>query len=141
LQRAAVARLFRALSILLSGGIPINRALEMAQWTSGNSVVAQAVAASREQILKGAKISTSFKEHHVFPQMAVRMVAAGEESGSLSSLLEKVADFYESRVDAALTTVNSLIEPIMIIIVGAFVLIFVLSMYLPIFNLAATMRG
>jgi type IV pilus assembly protein PilC len=141
LQRAAVARFCRSLAILLAGGIPINRALEMSQETSGNTVVAKAIAESREEILKGSKIATSLKKHEVFPHMAIRMVSAGEETGSLSSLLEKVADFYEARVDAALTTINALIEPVIIVVVGCFVLIFVLSMYLPIFSLAATMRG
>lgn len=140
LQRAAVARLCRTLAILLSGGIPVNRALEMAQDTAGNSVIAKAVAASREEILQGAKISASFKKHPIFPHMMVRMVSAGEETGSLSTLLEKVAEFYEARVDAALTTINALIEPVIIVVVGGFVLIFVLSMYLPIFSLAAAMR-
>lgn len=141
IQRASVARLCRSLAILLTGGIPINRALEMAQHTSGNVVVARAIAKSREDILRGGKIAESFKKHAIFPHMAVRMVSAGEETGSLSALLEKIADFYEARVDAALTTINALIEPVMIVIVGCFVLIFVLSMYLPIFSLAATMRG
>jgi type IV pilus assembly protein PilC len=141
IQRAAIARLCRSLSILLAGGIPINRALEMAQGTAGNRVVAKAVMDSREEILKGAKISASMKKHEVFPHMAIRMVSAGEETGNLSGLLEKVADFYEARVDAALTTINALIEPVMIIVVGVFVLIFVLSMYMPIFSLAATMKG
>lgn len=142
LQRAAVARFCRSLSILLQGGIPINRALEMSQYTSGNMVVAKAIADSREDILKGGKIAASMRKHRgVFPHMAIRMVSAGEETGSLSALLQKVADFYESRVDAALATINALIEPVMIVVVGIFVLIFVLSMYLPIFSLAATMRG
>ena len=141
LQRAAVSRFCRSLSILLAGGIPINRALEMAEETSGNSVIAQAIHESREQILEGSKIAPSLKKPKIFPQMAIRMVSAGEETGSLSGLLEKVADFYEARVDAALTTINTLIEPVLIIFVGVFVLIFVLSMYLPIFKLAATMTG
>ena len=141
LRLAAVSRFCRSLAILLSGGIPINRALEMAQHTAGNTVVAKAIAESREEILKGSKIAASLKRQTIFPHMAIRMISAGEETGSLSSLLEKVADFYESRVDAALTTINALIEPVMIVVIGIFVLIFVLSMYLPIFSLAATMKG
>ena len=141
LQRAAVAKFCRSMAILLAGGIPVNKALEMAQETTGNSVMAKAIRASREEILKGSKIAPTLKRQGVFPQMAIRMVSAGEETGSLSSLLEKVADFYESRVDAALTTINSLIEPVMIVVIGGFVLIFVLSMYMPIFKLAATMKA
>lgn len=141
LRLAAVSRFCRSMAILLSGGIAINRAMEMAQHTSGNTVVAKAISESREDILKGGKIAASLKRHPIFPHMAIRMVSAGEETGSLSLLLNKVADFYESRVDAALTTINALIEPVMIVVVGVFVLIFVLSMYLPIFSLAATMKG
>ncbi len=141
LQRAAVAKFCRSMAILLAGGIPINRALEMAQDTSGNRVVSKAIQKSREEIMRGSKVAPSLKQHKIFPQMAIRMISAGEETGSLSSLLEKVADFYELRVDAALTTINTLIEPVMIVVVGAFVLVFVLSMYMPIFSLAATMHG
>lgn len=141
IQRAAVAKFCRSMAILLGGGIPVNKALEMAQETSGNSVVANAIRQSREEILKGNRIAPTLKKHKIFPQMAIRLVSAGEETGSLSSLLEKIADFYESRVDAALTTINALIEPVMIVVIGGFVLIFVLSMYMPIFQLAATMKA
>ena len=141
LQRAAVARFCRSLAILLAGGIPINRALEMAEETSGNSVIAKAIHDAREEILKGGKIATSLKHHSIFPQMVIRMVSAGEETGNLSKLLVKVSDFYEARVDASLSTINALIEPVMIIVIGGFVLLFVLSMYMPIFSLARTLRG
>src|SRR3989338_372324 len=140
LQRAAVARFCRSLAILLAGGIPINRALELAQDTAGNSVIAQAIGATREEILKGGKIGKSLKKQRVFPHLAVRMASVGEETGNLSGLLEKTADFYEARVDAALTTINALIEPVMVVIIGSFVLIFVLSMYLPIFHLAESIK-
>lgn len=141
LQRAAMARFCRSLAVLLQGGIPINRALELAQETTGNSVVTRAIRESRRDILEGGKISKSFKKHKIFPPMLVRMVSAGEETGNLSDLLERVADFYEARVDATLTTINTLLEPVMIIVIGGFVLIFVISLYMPIFRLAMTMRS
>ena len=140
LQRAAVARFCRSLAILLTGGIPINRALEMSQETAGNRVLARAIRKTREEIMQGGKVAVSLKEHSVFPKMAIRMISAGEETGSLSSLLEKIADFYEARVDAALMTINALIEPIFIVLIGLFVLVFILSLYLPIFSLGAAMR-
>ena len=140
LQRAAVARFCRSLSILLTGGIPINRALEMAQETSGNRVIAAAIQSSREEILKGSKIAASLKQHPIFPRMAVRMISVGEETGSMGELLHKVADFYEGRVDAALNTINTLIEPVFIVFIGGFVLVFVLSLYLPIFSLAMKVK-
>ncbi|HEX9785305.1 MAG TPA: type II secretion system F family protein [Opitutaceae bacterium] len=139
--KAAVARFCRSLAILLAGGIPVNRAFEMAQETSGNSTIAGAIGRAREAILRGGKIAPSLKEQDLFPHMMVRMTAAGEETGNLSGMLEKTSEFYESRVDAALTTINSLIEPIMIIVIGAFVLLFVLALYMPIFMLAMNMKG
>lgn len=139
LQRAAIARFCRSLAILLSGGIPINRALEMSENTSGNRVVARAIRFTREELLKGNKLAASLKIQPVFPRMVVRMVSAGEETGNVSNLLEKLADFYESRVDAALTTINALIEPIFIVVIGLFVLVFILSLYLPIFSLGMAM--
>ena len=141
LQRAAVSRFCRSLAVLLRGGIPINRALELAQETSGNSVVTRAIRESREEILKGAKIAKSFKGRSIFPPMVIRMVSAGEETGNLSELLERVANFYEARVDSTLATINTLLEPVMIIVIGGFVLIFVLALYMPIFRLAMTVRG
>ena len=141
LQRAAVSRFCRSLAVLLKGGIPINRALELAQETSGNTVVTQAIRESRDEIMKGAKIAKSFKGRSIFPPMVIRMVSAGEETGNLSELLERVADFYEARVDSTLATINTLLEPIMIIVIGGFVLIFVLALYMPIFRLAMTVRG
>ena len=141
LQRAAVSRFCRSLAVLLRGGIPINRALELAQETSGNSVVPQAIQEAREEILKGAKIAKSFKGRSIFPPMLIRMVSAGKETGNLSELLERVADFYEARVDSTLATINTLLEPVMIIVIGGFVLIFVLALYMPIFRLAMTVRG
>lgn len=139
-QRAAIARFCRSLAILLTGGIPINRALEMAQETSGNSVLAKAIRLAREEILKGSRISASLKRHSIFPAMAVRMVSAGEETGSLSEILKKIADFYESRVEDALTTINALVEPIFIVVIGFFVLILILALYLPIFSIGQAIR-
>ncbi len=139
--RVAVARLCRSLAILLSSGVPINQALEMVEETTGNKVVAKAIWNSREEILKGGKIAASMKRQSVFPPMLIRMVSAGEETGDLSGLLEKVANFYEMRVDAALTTINALVEPILIVVIGGFVLIFVVAMYMPIFMLGMAVHG
>ena len=141
LQRAAIARFSRSLAILLAGGISINRALEMSQETSGNLLLSKAIGLVREEILKGGKIAASLKRHSIFPRMAVRMLAVGEETGNLTDLLEKIADFYESRVDAALTTINALIEPVFIVVIGFFVLILVLSLYMPLFSIGMAMKG
>jgi hypothetical protein len=95
---------------LLSGGIPINRALEMAQYTSGNSVVAKAIAESREEILKGGKIAASLKKHDVFPHMAIRMVSAGEETGSLSYLIAGpgVSNFWLSPAEGVAKKIHAM---------------------------------
>lgn len=141
LQRAAVARLCRSLAILLAGGVPINRALEIAENVTGNSVIAASVRQAREDILKGGKVAASFRKQEIFPKMAVRMMHVGEETGNMTDLLEKAAEYYESRVDAALTTINTLIEPVIIILIGIFVLVFVLALYMPIFSLGMKMKG
>lgn len=141
LQLTAVARFCRSLAVLVRGGIAINRALELAQETSGNTLVTQAIRESRDDILKGSKIADSFKQQKIFPPMLVRMVSVGEETGNLNEMLERVADFYETRVESTLAAINTLLEPVMIVLIGGFVLIFVLALYMPIFGLAMTARG
>ncbi len=141
LQLTAIARFCRSLAVLVRGGIAINRALELAQETSGNTLVTQAIRESRDDILKGSKIAESFKKQKIFPPMLVRMVSVGEETGNLNEMLERVADFYETRVESTLAMINTLLEPIMIVLIGGFVLIFVLALYMPIFGLAMTARG
>jgi type IV pilus assembly protein PilC len=138
--QAGVARFCRSLEVLLNGGVAISRALEMAKDTTGNRILAEAVVSAREEILQGGRLAPSFRRQEIFPRMFVRLVSTGEETGNLSSLLRKAADYYEERVDAALTGINALIEPVIIIVIGAFVLVFVLALYLPIFSLATKMK-
>ena len=126
--------------MLLAGGVPINRALEMTEGASGNLVIEDALRKVREKILNGGKIAASLRTQPVFPKMMTRMISSGEESGNLPFLLEKAAEFYETRVDAALAMINSLIEPVIIVIIGAFVLVFVLALYMPIFSLGMNMK-
>ena len=137
IRQAAVARFCRSLAVLLAGGIAINRAMEMAEGTTGNRVMAESIRLAREEILGGAKIAASLRQQPVFPRMAVRMIASGEETGNLTVFLEKTAEFYEVRVDTTLSTINTLIEPVIIILIGGFVAVFVLALYMPIFSLAA----
>ncbi len=139
--RAAVARFARSLAVLVKGGVLITRALEMVAGATGSRVLAAAVQEAREEILKGNKIAASLKKQKLFPRMVVRMVSVGEETGNLSGILEKTAEFYESQVDAAIMTVNALIEPIIIVMIGCFVLVFVMALYLPIFSLAMSAKG
>ncbi len=141
IQRASVARFARSLAVLVKGGVPITRALEMVTDATGSRMLAAAIRRAREEILKGSKIAASLKKQLIFPRLAVRMVSVGEETGNLSSILEKTAEFYESRVDAAIMTINALVEPIIIVGIGAFVLVFVLALYMPIFSLAMNAKG
>jgi type IV pilus assembly protein PilC len=138
---AGIARFCRSLGVLLSGGVPINRALQMVEETSGNTLIANSIRAAREEILKGSKIAAALRKQPLIPKMASRMIAAGEETGNMTLLLDKCSEFYESRVDASITTINTLIEPIMIILIGAFVLVFVLALYMPIFKIGMAVSG
>lgn len=133
-HKAVIARFSRTLSTLLSGGIPVMQALEAAGPASGNSLVEDAVRSARDKIQEGKSIAGPLEESGIFPPMVVQMVAVGEESGTLSTLLGRVAEFYEAEVAAMTKGLTALIEPIMMIIVGCLIGGMVVSMYLPIFT-------
>jgi type IV pilus assembly protein PilC len=102
---------------------------------SSNDVIKQAVTNTRERIVEGSSISTSMVAVNFYPTMVIKMIQVGEESGSLPSMLERTADFYERKVDAMLSAMLALLEPIMIVTVGGIVLTVVLALYLPIFTM------
>ncbi|MEW6424247.1 MAG: type II secretion system F family protein [Bacillota bacterium] len=133
IQRAVMARFARTLSTLLAGGIPVVQALETAGPTAGSSLVAAAVSAAAEKIQEGKSIAAPLEESGIFPPMVTQMVAVGEESGTLPTLLTRVAEFYEAEVAAMAKGLTALIEPVLIIVVGGVVAFMVISMYLPIF--------
>ncbi len=135
LRKIAVARFCRTLATLVSSGVPILDGLEITAKTSGNSIIEDAVMATRTSIERGDTISAPLKETAVFPSMVVQMIGVGEATGALDTMLAKIADFYEEEVDTAVAGLLTLLEPIMIAILGVVVGGIVIAMYMPIFDL------
>jgi type IV pilus assembly protein PilC len=134
--KAAVARFSSTLSTLMDNGVAVVAALDIVGETAGNAVVKAAVDNVSRGVINGSTISEKLKESPVFPKMVVSMVAAGESSGNLPEMLNKIADFYTREVDAAISGLTSMIEPILIVGLGAIVTVVVLAIYLPIFQMA-----
>jgi type IV pilus assembly protein PilC len=139
-QKVALARWSRTLSALISAGVPLLQALEITGKTAGNTVVEKAMAAVIDNVKAGGTIADPLKEASVFPGMVSHMVGVGEETGALDTMLSKIADFYEDQVDASVKALTSILEPIMIVIVGAIVGFIVISMYLPLFKVYDQIR-
>ena len=137
LRKVAVARFCRTLGTLISSGVPILEGMDITAKTAGNLVIQNAILKSKDAVEQGRNISTPLAETKVFPPMVVQMVGVGEATGALDAMLAKVADFYEDEVDNAVSSLTSLMEPIMIAILGGIVGFIVVAMYMPIFGLAA----
>jgi type IV pilus assembly protein PilC len=133
-QKVAIARWSRTFSSLVAAGVPIMHAIEITGKTAGNAVIEDSMAAVIASVKAGGTISEPLKRSKVFPGMVAAMVGVGEETGALDAMLAKVADFYEDEVEAAVKAMTSILEPAMILIVGAIVGIVVISMYLPLFS-------
>jgi type IV pilus assembly protein PilC len=133
--KVAVARFSRTLSTLVSSGVDIIRALEIAGDTAGNEIVREATEDIRARIRQGERLAGPMTAAAVFPPMVSHMVDVGEETGELDTMLGKIADFYEDEVDASVATLTSVIEPLMMILVGVMVGLIILAMYLPMFKL------
>jgi type IV pilus assembly protein PilC len=135
LRKIAVARFCRTLATLISSGVPILDGLEITAKTSGNAIIEDAIMATRKSIERGETISAPLKDTKVFPPMVTQMIGVGEATGALDTMLAKIADFYEEEVDAAVAGLLTLLEPIMIALLGLVVGGIVIAMYLPIFDL------
>jgi type IV pilus assembly protein PilC len=135
MRKIAVARFCRTLATLISSGVPILDGLEITAKTAGNAIVEDAIMSTRKSIEHGETISAPLKETQVFPAMVVQMIGVGEATGALDTMLAKIADFYEEEVDTAVAGLLTLLEPIMIAILGVVVGGIVIAMYLPIFDL------
>jgi type IV pilus assembly protein PilC len=136
LLKVAVARFCRTLGTLTSSGVPILEGMEITARTSGNQVVQNAIMGAKTAVEQGRNIATPLAETKVFPPMVVQMVGVGEATGALDAMLSKVADFYEDEVDNAVAALTSLMEPVMIAVLGVIIGFIVVAMYLPIFQLA-----
>jgi type IV pilus assembly protein PilC len=135
LRKIAVARFCRTLSTLISSGVPILDGLEITAKTSGNAIIEDAIMVTRKSIERGETISVPLKETRVFPAMVTQMIGVGEATGALDTMLAKIADFYEEEVDTAVAGLLTLLEPIMIAVLGVTVGGIVIAMYMPIFDL------
>ncbi len=135
MRKIAVARFCRTLSTLISSGVPILDGLEITAKTSGNAIVEDAIMTTRKSIERGETISAPLKDTKVFPAMVTQMIGVGEATGALDTMLAKIADFYEEEVDTAVAGLLTLLEPIMIAVLGIVVGGIVIAMYLPIFDL------
>ncbi|MEW6638058.1 MAG: type II secretion system F family protein [Actinomycetota bacterium] len=134
-QKVALARFARTLGTLSAAGVPILQAIEITATSSGNWVVENALLKSRDAIRQGIPIYRPLEEEPVFPPMVTRMIAVGEETGDLDGMLFKIADFYESEVEATVKALTSIIEPLMIVVVGGIVGGIIVAMYLPMFRI------
>ncbi len=133
-HKTAIARFSHTLSALTRTGVPILQAMDIVAETSGNAVVARAVKDVQSSIKEGESIAAPLMNHSVFPPMVVQMMAVGEETGALDTMLEKVGDFYDKEVEAMVEGLTSLIEPLLIVILGATVGGMLVALYLPMFN-------
>jgi type IV pilus assembly protein PilC len=141
LRKIVVARFTRTLGTLLTSGVPILDALDICARTAGNKVVEQGIMRARDKIAEGHDMAGPLAESRVFPTMVVQMIGVGEQTGAMDQMLQKIADFYEEEVDAAVSALTSLIEPAMMAFLGVVVGGLIIAMYLPIFKLAGNLQG
>jgi type IV pilus assembly protein PilC len=135
MRKIAVARFTRTLGTLISSGVPILEGLDITAKTSGNAVVERALFQVRKSLEEGKSLTEPLKDSQVFPGMVTQMIAVGEQTGAMDAMLQKIADFYEDEVDAAVKDLLTALEPIMIVFLGIVVGGVVISMYLPLFSL------
>jgi len=133
-RKLAIARFTRNLGTMLKAGVPVLQALDIVGETSGNLVIEKAVRNVQESVRTGQSIAAPLAQEPVFPPMVVQMMAVGEDTGALDTMLEKVADFYDQEVESTTEQLTSLIEPLMIVFIGAIIGSMVIAMYLPIFK-------
>jgi type IV pilus assembly protein PilC len=141
LRKIAVARFTRTLGTLISSGVPILEGLDITARTSGNAVVEKAISETRKAVEAGRSLVEPLKETDVFPGMVTQMIGVGEQTGAMDAMLQKIADFYEDEVDAAVKDMLTAIEPIMIVFLGVVVGGVVISMYMPLFSLIGKLSG
>jgi type IV pilus assembly protein PilC len=139
LKKTAVARFTRTLGTMLASGVPILDALEIVARTSGNTVIEEIILEVRGSIAEGQTIAEPLSENDVFPGMVIQMISVGEATGALDTMLEKIADFYDDEVDAAVSALTSMLEPLLMLFLGGSIGGLVIAMYLPIFQMAAAL--
>lgn len=141
IQKSSVARMTRTLSTLLSSGVSVVEALDIAAKTSGNAVIEEALVRSKESVIAGKPLASPLAKEAMIPDMVTQMIAIGERSGTMDQMLGKIADFYEDDVENAVKALTSLIEPLLMVVLGGIIAFLVVAMYLPIFDLATVAGG
>ena len=141
LRKIAVARFTRTLGTLITSGVPLMESLSITARTSGNAVVERTIMKVRKSVEEGRTLTDPLRESEVFPNMVTQMIGVGEQTGAMDTMLQKIADFYEDEVDAAVKDMLTLLEPMIILMLGVGVGGVVVSMYLPMFSLIAKMSG
>jgi type IV pilus assembly protein PilC len=136
-RKATIARWTRTLATMFAAGVPLVEALDSVGGASGNAVYAEATKRIQGQVATGTSLTSAMHDAGVFPSMVTQMVSIGEESGSLDAMLSKVAEFFEQEVDDAVASLSSLLEPIIIVVLGTLIGGIVIAMYLPIFKLGS----
>ncbi len=139
-QKIALARWSRTLSALVTAGVPLLQALDITAKTAGNRVIEDAMGAVIDSVTRGGTISAPLKDAPVFPSMVVHMLGVGEETGAMDQMLSKIADFYEDQVEASVKSLTSILEPVMLVVVGGIVGFIVVSMYMPLFKVYDQIR-
>jgi type IV pilus assembly protein PilC len=140
LQKISVARFTRTLGTLLASGVPILDAMDIVARTAGNAVISKGILYAREQIAQGKDIASPLLETAIFPPMVVQMIGVGEQTGAMDEMLQKIADFYEDEVDAAVAALSALLEPLILVFLGVGVGGMLIAMYLPIFDVAGGIK-
>lgn len=139
LHKSSIARFARTLATMFAAGVPLVDAMDAVAGATGNVVYGNAVLKMKEDVSTGQQLQFAMKQANIFPHMVVQMVAIGEESGALDTMLSKVADFYEEEVDNAVDSMSSLIEPIVMVVLGVLIGGLIIAMYLPIFKMSSLM--
>jgi len=141
IRKVAIAKFTRTLGTMLSSGVPILESLEIVAKTSGNKTIEKAIMKTRSSIGEGRTIAEPLGASGVFPPMVVQMISVGESTGALDSMLNKIADFFDDEVDAAVAALTSLLEPVLMVFLGGAIGALVIAMYLPIFQMASILGG
>jgi len=135
IRKSAVARFTRTLGTLVSSGVPLVDGLEVVSRTSGNLMIEKAIIFVRQKVIEGSDMTTPLTDAGVFPSMVVQMIGVGEATGAMDTMLNKIADFYEEEVDVAVDGLTSMIEPILMVVIGGIVGTMMVAMYLPMFSM------
>jgi len=141
LKKVAIAKFTRTLGTLIKSGVPILQGLETVAKTAGNKIIERAIYKSRDSIKEGGRIADPLKKANIFPPMVIQMISVGEETGGLDNMLNKIADFYDQEVDTAVKGLTSMIEPIIMVVMGIVIGAIVIAMFMPMFSMSDLASG